>query len=215
MTRQIDQAGLDLVKSFEGLFLRAYRDSVGVPTIGWGHTVGVQMGQTIDTTQAEAFLQADMADACGAVERLVTVPLNDDQFAALASFTFNCGTGALASSTLLRKLNAGDYLSVPGELMRWNHAGGQVLAGLTRRRAAEGVLFADASTQASIPLPPPAAHDWAWVQAQLQSVGLYTGPGDTIDGDPGHDTEAAVAIIVEKYLALTAKAAAAQTGASA
>jgi lysozyme len=197
LMRQIDQAGLDLVKSFEGLFLQAYRDSVGVPTIGWGHTVGVQMGQTIDQAQAEAFLQADMADSCGAVERLVTVPLSDDQFSALVSFTFNCGTGALAGSTLLRLLNGGDYLSVPGQLMRWNHAGGQVLAGLTRRRLAEGALFADASTQAAVPMPPPTVHDAAWIQGRLNALGQD--PVLATDGDLGPISVAAIAAFIEKY----------------
>lgn len=144
MTRQVNKAGLDLIKSFEGLRLEAYPDpgTGGAPyTIGWGSTKGVKKGQTITMQEAEQRLIMDLQDACKAVERYVTVPLNDNQFAALVSFTFNCGAGNLAVSTLLKRLNEGEYSSVPMQLMRWNKAAGRVLSGLTRRRAAEGDLF--------------------------------------------------------------------------
>lgn len=144
MSRQVNKAGLDLIKSFEGLRLEAYPDpgTGGAPwTVGYGSTKGVRKGMKITMQEAEQRLIADLQDACKAVERYVTVPLNDNQFAALVSFTFNCGAGNLAVSTLLKRLNEGEYGSVPMQLMRWNRAAGKVLPGLTRRRAAEGDLF--------------------------------------------------------------------------
>lgn len=144
MTRQVNKAGLDLIKSFEGLRLEAYPDpgTGGDPwTVGYGSTKGVKKGMKITVQEAEQRLIMDLQDACKAVERFVTVPLNDNQFAALVSFTFNCGAGNLAVSTLLKRLNEGEYGSVPMQLMRWNKAAGKVMSGLTRRRAAEGDLF--------------------------------------------------------------------------
>ena len=116
-------------------------------TIGYGHTRNVTIGQTITEAQAETLLADDLTDAGASVLRLVTVALTDNQYAALCSFTFNVGSGALGSSTLLRKLNQGDYASVPGEMNRWTKATvngiKQSLPGLVRRRAAEGALFDD------------------------------------------------------------------------
>ena len=144
MTRQVNKAGLDLIKSFEGLSLTAYPDpgTGGDPwTIGFGSTKGVRKGMKITEQEAEQRLIMDLQDACKAVEWYVTIPLNDNQFAALVSFTFNVGAGNLAVSTLLKRLNEGEYGSVPMQLMRWNRAAGKILNGLTRRRTAEGDLF--------------------------------------------------------------------------
>lgn len=144
MTRQVNKAGLDLIKSFEGLRLEAYPDpgTGGDPwTVGYGSTKGVKKGMKITVQEAEQRLIMDLQDACKAVERYVTIPLNDNQFAALVSFTFNVGAGNLAVSTLLKRLNEGEYGSVPMQLMRWNRAAGKILNGLTRRRTAEGDLF--------------------------------------------------------------------------
>lgn len=141
MTRRINAAGLDLVKSFESLRLHAYQDAVGVWTIGWGHIEGVKADQTITEAQAEKFLLSDIAEAESAVERLITVQLNDNQFAALVSFTFNLGGGSLQISTLRKKLNAGDYASVPGQLALWVKGDGKTLPGLVKRRKAEADLW--------------------------------------------------------------------------
>lgn len=138
---QISKAGLDLIKQFEGLYLNAYRCPAGVPTIGYGHTAGVAMGQTITQQQADDYLRRDVRQLERAVARLVTVPLTQGQFDALVSFAFNLGEGALAQSTLLRLLNAGDYAGAAAQFDRWNKAGGRVLPGLVRRRAAERALF--------------------------------------------------------------------------
>ena len=138
---QISKAGLDLIKQFEGLYLKAYRCPAGVPTIGYGHTAGVAMGQTITQQQADDYLRRDVRQFERAVARLATVPLTQGQFDALVSFAFNLGEGALAQSTLLRLLNAGDYAGAAAQFDRWNKAGGRVLPGLVRRRAAERALF--------------------------------------------------------------------------
>lgn len=141
MARHINEAGLEELKSSEALRLKAYLDGGGVPTIGWGHTKGVRMGQTITREQAEAFLREDLAWAERAVETSVKVPLNDNQFAALVSFTFNVGEGAFKKSTLLKKLNKGDYSSVPKELLKWVNDNGKRVQGLYNRRVREGALF--------------------------------------------------------------------------
>jgi lysozyme len=133
--------GLKLTESFEGCRLAAYLDSVGVPTIGYGHTHGVAMGMTCTQEQAEQWLQQDVQVAVQAVNNLVTVPLTQQQFDALVDFTFNLGTGALQHSTLLRLLNSGNYQGAAGEFEKWDKAGGKVLPGLLRRRQAERDMF--------------------------------------------------------------------------
>lgn len=147
MSRPVNDAGLDLVRRFEGLRTEAYRCPAGVWTIGYGHTGDVGPGQVITAKQAERLLRDDLA-ACGEqVQRLIEVPLTDCQFAALVSFVFNAGAGALRGSTLRRRLNQGDHECVPTELAKWVKAtdprtGQKVsLPGLVRRRAAEGELW--------------------------------------------------------------------------
>ena len=138
---QISKAGLDLIKQFEGLYLNAYRCPAGVPTIGYGHTAGVAMGQTITQQQADDYLRRDVRQFERAVARQVSVPLTQGQFDALVSFAFNLGEGALAQSTLLRLLNAGDYSGTAAQFDRWVYASGKKLSGLVKRRAAERALF--------------------------------------------------------------------------
>lgn len=139
---KISQKGVDLIKSFEGLELKAYKDSVGVTTIGYGSTGShVSMGMTITKEQAEQLLKKDLERFEKGVSDIVKVPLNQNQFDALVSFSFNLGLGNLKSSTLLKKLNASDYTGASREFERWNRAVGKVLNGLTRRRIAERDLF--------------------------------------------------------------------------
>ena len=135
------QRGLNLIKSFEGLRLQAYQDSVGVWTIGYGTTRGVNAGMTITKEQAERMFLNDVQRFEPEVERLVTTKLNQNQWDALVCFTYNLGAANLESSTLRRLLNAGDYAGAADQFPRWNKAGGKVLAGLVRRRAAERELF--------------------------------------------------------------------------
>jgi GH24 family phage-related lysozyme (muramidase) len=135
------QVGVNLIKSFEGCVLHSYRDAVGVLTIGYGHTGNVKDGQTITQTQAEELLKGDLKRFEDGVNSLVKVKLNQNQFDALVSFSYNVGVGALKTSDLLEKLNKGDYTGASSEFARWCHAGGKVLKGLVLRREAERVLF--------------------------------------------------------------------------
>lgn len=143
MNMQYSLGGQRLTQSFESCRLTAYPDSKGVPTIGWGHTRGVRLGDTCTQAQADAWLLEDIQEAVAAVNRLVSVALTQHQFDALVDFTFNAGEGNFASSTMLRKLNAGDSAGAEAEFSRWDMCGGAHLAGLARRRAAEAAMFAD------------------------------------------------------------------------
>lgn len=135
------QAGIDAVKDYEGVRLKAYDDGVGVWTIGVGHTAGVKRGDVITMDQVDEFLRADLEDAEQAVNARVVAPLSQGQFDALVSFVFNVGAGAFIASTLLKKLNARDYDGAADEFLRWNKAGGRVMAGLTKRRISERMMF--------------------------------------------------------------------------
>lgn len=141
MPRLVNLAGLALIKEYEGFEDRAYLDTGGVWTCGYGHTRGVTQGTTCSPAQAEKWLEADMASAVMDVCKLVKVPLTDNQFAALVSFTFNLGGPALKKSTLLRLLNEGNYEAVPTQLKFWVFDNGKRLKGLERRRAAEAALW--------------------------------------------------------------------------
>jgi len=134
-------AGIKLVKEFEGCRLKAYFDSVGIATIGYGHTKGVKMGDTCTQTQADAWLVEDLASAESDVERLVKVPITENEHAALVSFVFNLGGKNLAKSTLLVLLNQMKYDLAADQILLWDKAGSRRLPGLTRRRIAERKLF--------------------------------------------------------------------------
>ncbi|PQK86771.1 lysozyme [Pantoea ananatis] len=138
---QTSNKGMDLIKRFEGLKLEAYRDSVGIPTIGYGHTSGVKMGDVITCEQADKYLREDLLLAELTINTNVKVKLTQNQFDALASFVFNLGSGNFVKSTLLKKLNAGDFAAAADEFGKWVNAGGKKLAGLVKRRAAEREVF--------------------------------------------------------------------------
>jgi lysozyme len=143
---KMSDAGLALLRRFEGCRTLAYRDCAGVWTIGYGWTqpvdgVPIHPGMTISQAQAEALLRQGIGHYEQAVQSLVTAPLRQPQFDALVDFTWNAGINALAHSTLLRRLNAGDMQGAAGEFLRWNRADGKVLPGLTRRRQAEREMF--------------------------------------------------------------------------
>ncbi len=142
----VSATGLQLVKHFEGLFLRAYKCPANVWTIGYGHTGlkhndgTVKPGRRITAAEAEALLLQDLnTKYAPAVRRLVKVPLRQRHFDALVSFHFN--TGALGRSTLLRRLNEGDFKAAASEFNKWTRGGGKVLPGLVRRRRSERHLF--------------------------------------------------------------------------
>ncbi|NHB89720.1 lysozyme [Photorhabdus tasmaniensis] len=138
---QISDKGLKALKRYEGCSLTAYRCPAGVLTIGYGHTRGVKPGNVIKEQQATRFLLEDLAPVYLKIESNVKVSLTQGQFDALCSFIFNCGTGAFVRSTLLKKLNAGDYKGAADQFMRWNQAGGRILPGLDARRASEKLMF--------------------------------------------------------------------------
>ncbi len=143
----LSSGGLDLIKSHEGLRTSAYQDPVGVWTIGYGHTGTAKPGQKISEAQAEQLLRKDVGWAEDAVRKNVKVPLTQGQFDSLVSFTFNLGAGALGKSTLLQKLNAGDYAGAQAEFGKYVHAGGRVLPGLVRRRNEEAQMFGNQRPQ--------------------------------------------------------------------
>jgi len=138
---QISNAGLDLIKQFEGLRTTAYRCSAGILTIGYGHTHGVKTGDVITPQQADEYLREDVQIAELNVNTNIKTPLTQNQFDALVSFVFNVGAGNFVKSTLLKKLNAGDYSGAADELLKWVNAGGKPLEGLRKRRTAERERF--------------------------------------------------------------------------
>lgn len=139
---KLGSAGEALIKQYEQFRPTAYLPTPhDVPTIGWGHTHGVKMGDTCTQPTAEAWFQQDVAGAAAEVNKVVTVPLKPNQFDALVSLAFNIGVGNFGGSTLVRKLNAGDIQGAAGQFAVWNKQGGRVLNGLVTRRAAEAALF--------------------------------------------------------------------------
>lgn len=149
MARGFSPRGLNIIRRHEGLRLDAYRDPVGVWTIGYGHTGPLaREGNSISEVAANQLLREDAAVAARAVNRLVSVGLSQNQFDALVSFVFNLGAGAFERSTLRRKINASDFTGAVREFGRWtkarDRATGELieLPGLVRRRAEEAELFA-------------------------------------------------------------------------
>jgi lysozyme len=132
-----------LVKSFEGFSKKAYICPAGVLTIGYGHTEEVYVGQTITKEEAILLLIKDLTDFESVVKHNVKVPLSQNQFDALVSWTFNVGAGALESSTLLKVLNRGKYDEVPEQMKRWVYADGIELRGLINRREKEAKLWSN------------------------------------------------------------------------
>jgi lysozyme len=133
--------GINLIKQFEGLRLKAYQDVVGIWTIGFGTITNVKPGDVIMEEKAIEFLQHDLEKFEATINKYVTVPINQNQFDALACFCYNVGSGAFMKSTLLKCLNAGDMIGASKQFLAWNKAGGKVVSGLTKRRAAESKLF--------------------------------------------------------------------------
>lgn len=141
---KVSEAGKALIKSFESCRLEAYPDpgTGGAPyTIGYGSTAGVKKGDKITQARADMLFKLDIEAAARAVTHSVKVPLNQNQFDALVSFTFNVGAGALTESTLLRKLNDENYSGAANEFSRWIYGGGKILLGLVNRREAERKFF--------------------------------------------------------------------------
>ena len=142
---------IGIIKHFEGLRLSAYLCPAQVATIGYGHTgPDVKLGMMITEQQAGDLLFQDLRQFEEGVAKLARVPLAQGEFDALVSFAFNLGLGNLRASTLLKKVNRGDYAGAALEFARWNKAGGKPLLGLAKRREAERVLFIKGTLQAAI-----------------------------------------------------------------
>jgi len=143
----IGDRGLDLIRAFEGFRAEPYLDAVGVPTIGYGSTYypdGQRVRLTdppISEPEARRLMQATLAEFEDGISAALRVGVTQSQFDALVCWAFNIGVSAAQNSTLMKKLNSGDYFGAADQFLRWNKAGGVVLRGLSRRRAAERELF--------------------------------------------------------------------------
>ncbi len=138
---KISGNGMALIKKYEGCKLFAYRDSVGIPTVGYGHTKNVMMGMAITQKQADEFLLADIAPVEKALNNL-HINFSQQQFDALCSWIFNLGIGNFNSSTMKKKIVGGaSDLEITDQLVKWHNAGGKPLLGLKRRRVAEANMF--------------------------------------------------------------------------
>ena len=151
----VDDKGIQLIKSFEGCKLEAYQDAVGIWTIGYGHTgpfeltlhgvneyfSGVVSGIRITQEEAESILKQDLDKFEKGIIPLIHVPLTQNQFNALVSFSFNVGINAFKNSTMRSVLNKKNYDEAANQFKRWNKAGKKQLKGLTRRRRSEAYLF--------------------------------------------------------------------------
>jgi lysozyme len=145
---QTSQNGRKLIESFEGLRLDSYQDQRGVWTVGYGHTNDVYKGLTITQEQADQYLAMDLHVAESAVDKFVTVPVNQNQFDALVSLAYNIGGGAFGHSTLLSLLNEGEILGAANQFLVWDKTNGVVNQGLLNRRAAERALFMEPANAA-------------------------------------------------------------------
>lgn len=145
---KINKEGLSIIKQCEGCRLKAYLCPSLIPTIGYGHTTGVKLGDIITQAEAYRYLLQDIKRFEQAVSALVKVPINENQFSALVSFAFNIGVGNLKSSTLLKKLNLRDYKGCSNEFDRWVYGSNKKpLEGLKKRRKLERELFNKSVTQ--------------------------------------------------------------------
>lgn len=188
---KINSEGLELIKSFEGCRLKAYKCPAGVWTIGYGHTAGVKEGDVITQSQADEFLKSDMAKYEGYVEKHCSeLNLNDNQFSALVSFCYNCGVGNLQMLVRNRTVT-----QIAEAIVRYNKANGRVLNGLVRRRKAEQELFTKGMTFVN-PYREPnynirrnsKGDGVRWVQWQLKDKGYKL----SVDGIAGANTDKAI-----------------------
>ena len=174
--RQVNKAGIDLIKSFEGLSLKPYLDPIGIPTIGYG-TINYPNGKSVSMKDpaitedhATGLLIHEVEEKARNIDRMVKVQINDNEFAALVSFAYNVGWQAVEKSTLMKMLNANaDRVTVADQLIRWNKAGGKELAGLTRRRQAERSLFLTAVVESNSDLLPSRPSDDD-INAKLKAI---------------------------------------------
>jgi lysozyme len=156
---KIGKAGLDLIREFEGLELKAYKDAVGIWTVGFGHTAAAGppkpvAGLVITEQEAVDILTRDLGKYEAGVSRALKRTPSQNQFDAMVSLCYNIGEGAFAGSSVVRYFNAGDFEMAAGRFLLWNKAKGKVLKGLTRRREAERKLFLTPDSAKDSPAPP-------------------------------------------------------------
>lgn len=188
MSRPLSPEVIAHIKQLEGFRSAAYPDPGsrnGTPwTIGYGQTRmngrAVRKGDVITEPEAAAWMERELRRVSGVVERLVKVPLTDNQHGALVSFAYNIGDGAFAESTLLRKLNAGEYDAVPAQLARWKYNDGKVMEGLINRRASEAGLWARGGFAASKTITAQAPREPSAVDALIKDPGGLSGIGAAI-----------------------------------
>lgn len=195
-----------MIEEWEGLVLTAAPDVVGVPTVGYGHTgTDVYNGLQITQAQADALLSQDLGYFEEKVSEMAT-NLNQQRFDALVSFSFNLGEGNLAKSTLLKLNNEGNFAGAANEFGKWNHAGGQVYAGLTRRRAGEAQMYLSGGTAVTAPSAspvtpapaPPASVSATRSYPNLKALQIGLGFSDgEADGVYGPKTDDAVGNLLE------------------
>ena len=174
----VNKATIDLIKEFEGFRAEAYRDAVGVLTIGYGTTaaagVGItpRLGMKITDAEAEWYLQKAVDKFAAAIRPAIIAPINENEFGAFVSLAYNIGPGAFKKSSALRHFNAGDKAKAAGAILLWNKAGGKVLKGLERRRTAERDLFLRPVATETPQIAPPTAKP-ATGGVNTHAYGLY------------------------------------------
>jgi len=189
---KLSAEGLRLIKSFEGYHTKlkdgrctAYRCPANVWTIGYGCTEGVKPGMIWTEEEAEAALDRELDRFEAAVNRLVTVPLNQNEFDALVSFAYNCGEAALARSTILKRLNKDDRIGAAKAFHAWNKGGGRVLKGLVARRAREAALFLKPTEAPEAPAMPQAIGKASPVAEAVSALGAARTVGTVAAGGAG------------------------------
>lgn len=190
MLKATSAAGIAVLKNFEGCRLKAYKalPTEKYYTIGYGHYgADVKAGMTITLAQAEIMLKADLKDYEHAINSCVGVDITQNMFDALVSFSYNCGTDALRKSTLLKCLNAGNYIGAAEQFKNWNRSGGKVIPGLTDRREKERTLFLKGYCDkpiAQVSKLTAREAEVRWIQYKLGGL--------TLDGSWGAKTAAAI-----------------------
>ena len=214
---EINKAGLDLIKEFEGLRLKAYLDPIGIPTIGYGTTtradvgIKVEMGMEISEAEAEMYLKRALDKFAARIAPKMTRTPTPNQFAAMLSLAYNIGPGAFSRSTCLKRFNASDIKGAAEALTWFNKAGGKVWNGLVRRRAAEKALFLADSLVAADPHPTTPITEGR--DSPLSSTTLQAAAAAVVSGGTGVATAvsklegtAQITIIVAAVIALAALA---------
>lgn len=170
----MNQAGIDLLREYEGWRSHAYLDIVGVPTIGFGFTDGVKMGDFMTPADGEVRLKQEVAKYQKAVARACNVEPSDNQLAAMTCFSFNIGVAGFVKSTVLKAHNRGDDQSAARAFGLWDKAGGKVVVGLTRRRAAEAALYLKPAPSTPVEMPQRVEPERPITRSPMQLAGTGT-----------------------------------------